>query len=228
MSTVYWILGAVDPEMEMIERLLRESGQRVVFALHDGERVSPESAYRADGLSESIPEGARVYRVECDGPAIPAGAQVIDHHRPGDPGYGRPPEDFLTASSIGQVIAELARGGVVPKSWRRMPAGYAAPLTPQYAEDGTPVDYVGVPWVRPAAGGGDAWDIVIDAHTFARVPHEMVLTAAADHCLAAAYRGECPGVDPDALMRWMGETRATHPTRNDSRHEAAERERKHT
>src|SRR5690606_27510283 len=29
------------------------------------------------------------------------------------------------------------------------------------------------------------------------IPDDIVYTAAADHCLAAAYRGECPGVDPD-------------------------------
>src|SRR5690606_18284778 len=137
----------------------------------------------------------------------------IDHHRPGDPGYGKPPIKFFSASSIGQVIAELARNGIVPKSWRRMSAGYAAPLTPQYTEDGTPVDYVGVPWVRPAAGGGYAWDIVIDARTFARAPQEIAYAAAADHCLAAAYRGECPGVDPDALMIWRIETRAAFQRR---------------
>src|SRR5690606_37180410 len=101
----------------------------------------------------------------------------------------------------------------IPSSWRRMSAGWAAPLTPQYAEDGTPVDYVGVPWARPAAGGGDAWDIVIDAHTFARVPQEIVYAAAADHCLAPAYRGECPGVDPDALMRWRAASRAAFQRR---------------
>src|SRR5690606_27287468 len=47
-----------------------------------------------------------------------------------------------------------------------------------------------------------------------RVPHEIVLAAAADHCLAAAYRGECPGVDPDELMRWRVETRAAHQGRS--------------
>src|SRR5690606_25622302 len=44
---------------------------------------------------------------------------VIDHHRPGDPGYGRPPEEFLAASSIGQVITELARLGRLPPEPRR-------------------------------------------------------------------------------------------------------------
>src|SRR5690606_1592832 len=39
------------------------------------------------------------------------------------------------------------------------------------------------------------------------------LAAAADHCLAAAYRGECPGVEPDALMRWRVAVRAAHQGR---------------
>src|SRR5690606_4181877 len=37
-------------------------------------------------------------------------------------------------------------------------------------------------------------------------PDSPVFAAAADHCLAAAYRGECPGIDPNALMRWRVET----------------------
>src|SRR5690606_33115174 len=114
-----WILGAPDPEMAMIERLLAEVGERVVHALEGGgQRVHPGSAYRAEALSAPVPDGAPVYAVECGGPAIPAGAVVIDHHRPGDPGYGRPPKEFMSASSIGQVIAELARLDVLPEDWR--------------------------------------------------------------------------------------------------------------
>src|SRR5690606_27893763 len=201
-----WVLGASDPEMELIEKLLIKCGESVVYATDEnGKRVHPGNAYRCP--VPAVPEGAMVYAVECID-VLPEGWVRIDHHRHGDPGYGQPPDEFLSASSIGQVIRALARLGAIPSSWRRMSAGWAAPLTPQYAEDGTPVDYVGVPWARPAAGGGDAWDIVIDAHTFARVPQEIVYAAAADHCLAAAYRGECPGVDPDALMRWRAASRA--------------------
>src|SRR5690606_3670863 len=45
------------------------------------------------------------------------------------------------------------------------------------------------------------------------IPQRYVFAAAADHCLAAAYRGECPGVDPDALMRWRVEARAAYQGR---------------
>jgi hypothetical protein len=40
------------------------------------------------------------------------------------------------------------------------------------------------------------------------------MVAAADHCLEAAYRGRCPGVDPDALMRWRAESRAAFQKRS--------------
>jgi hypothetical protein len=42
-----------------------------------------------------------------------------------------------------------------------------------------------------------------------------MLAAAADHCLAAAYRDECPGVNPDALMRWRAATRAAFQGRSE-------------
>src|SRR5690606_10920689 len=105
-----WVLGASDPEMQLIEGLLAEAGEQVAHALDaTGQRVHPGAAYRATALSAPVPEGATVYAVECGGPAIPARAVVIDHHRPGDPGYGRPPAEFLPASSIGQGIPPLAR-----------------------------------------------------------------------------------------------------------------------
>lgn len=38
---------------------------------------------------------------------------------------------------------------------------------------------------------------------------ELKLVAAADHCLAAAYRGECPGVNPEELMEWRARSRSS-------------------
>lgn len=178
-----WVLGALDPEMVLIDRVLREYGETVVYAANRvGERVTPATAYRGESLVTDYgyhpcTHGVTtVYLVECDlveHEVLPldfdfeeschpelAGRTVrrIDHHRPGDPGYGRPPEEFFEASSIGQVVLELTR-------------------------------------LRGR-------DIAL------YMPQDLVLAAAADHCLAAAYRGECPGVDPDELMRWRVETRA--------------------
>ena len=83
-----------------------------------------------------------------------------DHHRPGDPGYGRPPAEFMGASSLGQVIVQLAVQGVLSAAWV--------------------------------------------------IPPRVLLTAAADHCLAAAYAGMCPGVDPGELAQYRLRQRAEY------------------
>src|SRR5690606_37923801 len=68
--------------------------------------------------------------------------------------------------------------------------------------------------------GGDtpspSWAVSVrsdDVATYRIIPQRYVFAAAADHCLAAAYRGECPGVDTDALMRWRVAVRAEHQGR---------------
>lgn len=219
-----WVLGAPDPEMEIIERLLRECGERVEYAMvtRNGERrrVMPSEAYAPDVEIGSGLRGlnSTAYMVEC-APYVLAGPSIdwtgvaitIDHHRPGDPGYGRPPAEFMAASSIGQVVAELARLDLWP------PPGDGC------GRDWTPTNcrpmWFGESYEDPHGDGG--WWIVGEdsggcCHRlpYAFVPYDLVLCAAADHCLAHAYRGECPGVDPDDLMmQWRAATRAAHQGR---------------
>ncbi len=45
------------------------------------------------------------------------------------------------------------------------------------------------------------------------VTPQLRLLAAADHCLGAAYRGQCPGVDPAALLGWHVASRAAFERR---------------
>jgi hypothetical protein len=247
-----WVLGAEDPEMGVIETLLRACGERVEYALARGERVSPREAYQARlSPSADLRDVTEVILVECDlvGNEIAHINSVrrVDHHRPGDPGYGQPPEEFLSASSIGQTIEILAHTRTTSNlmnydvvldnaQWSRIEAGTHHDHTMSWGCDDDRIPDVEVdrysdlpeplptvvrlleePWPMPFAwvpeigayiictprggfelGGLETWHVV---------PHDFVLVAAADHCLAAAYRGECPGVDPDALMRWRVETR---------------------
>lgn len=156
-----FLLGAADPEMAEIEAVVRAHGASVLYAAKDGRRVHPGNAYKADSVLgeswEPTSEGQVGYRVECDAAAnLSTGEMVvIDHHFPGDPGFGRGPEEFLQASSLGQVL-----------------------------------DVFGL-----------------------QATEQQRLAAAADHCLAAAYRGECPGVDPEALMNWRAASRAAFQKR---------------
>ncbi len=153
-----WLLGAPDPEMEAIEGLLRGLGETVVHAAAAGRRVHAGVAYRADAPALDCDE---LIAVECGGQW--SANRLIDHHRPGDPGYGQPPERFFAASSIGQVVHLLGELRLLPEGWT--------------------------------------------------MPPEYVLIAAADHCLAAAYQGTCPGVDPGALMTYRVRQRAAFQRR---------------
>jgi len=185
-----WILGAADPEMAAIETLLRQFGEKTAFATLRGQRVTPGTAYTADGQTCDSLEGLEeVILVECELPEFFAGDPApkvshVDHHYAGDPGYGKGPEDFLRASSIGQTYLRLNTGSrfeLTKLGW-----GDAHEMNPE---------------------SGDPGSILV------LLPKELVLTAAADHCLAHAYDGECPGVNPDELMAWRAASRAAFQKR---------------
>ncbi len=210
-----WVLGASDPEMTAIERLLTETGERIAYAAgSDGKRVHPGNAYAAIGRVghdlKSVPMDStltvtteHIY-VECSVLGNPnrnewtyltgLRGRRIDHHRCGDPGYGRPPEEFLDASSIGQVISELGRLGRIPGDWNSI--GCAGINVGRFWSSSDGDWFVGIGQLLPC-----------DNASF-QIPLDLVLIAAADQCLEAAYRGRCPGVKPDALMRWRVESRA--------------------
>lgn len=252
MSYVF-VLGAPDPEMVTIQELLNNTSQPWYYALYQGCRVGPDTAYKCNrvvGIDET-PRYDTVVLVECGGPGLDicmvcgqtasgrsdglsvddesvvgglgpcgdthrwpvgsAGGPIrVDHHRLGDPGYGVKPQDFLRASSVGQVISHLANTGV---------------LRFQENEEVDPSDGPGL--VPLPAGrffilrnwrGSTQWLVAVggkDAKWLV-VPKVYLYVAAADHCLAAAYRGECPGVDPDGLMRWRVASRSLHQGRSES------------
>ena len=149
---VFFVLGAMDPEMDYIRWTILEIGGDFAEVTIKGEKIKPFQAYHAERFDlVEIPKTTKlVVSIEngyrwSDGPTM-----VIDHHRPGDPGYGFHPSEFWKGSSLGQL------------------------------------------------------------HTALGIQKEKLslIVAAADHCLAAAYRGECPGVNPDDLMAWRVESRA--------------------
>lgn len=145
MTQFTFILGAGDPEMAAVETLARAAGARVGYAMRGHERVRPGDAYRAEWVrwdedDSAGPVEGTVVLVECDfseGVCPPwedtdrmVEVVRVDHHRPGDPGYGLPPEKFLRASSIGQVLDLL---GIEPTSEHRMIAAADHCLGAAYA-----------------------------------------------------------------------------------------------
>jgi hypothetical protein len=118
------VLGADDPEMQEINRLLTLHELEFSFAAVRGVRCHPGNAYVADSIVS--PHGVHVAElagpyngtvfVECRPQDVPLAEKhtrltVIDHHETGDPGYDREPSDFWEASSLGQVVCWLVAGG---------------------------------------------------------------------------------------------------------------------
>lgn len=146
-----FVLGAQDPEMREIERVVQNAGFARAHAAHAGRRCTPQTAYAANGVvllgadavarPVLLPPKAPTVFVECRLRGFEPVVR-IDHHHPGDPGWGVPPERYLEGSSLGQVLRLLERGA----------------------------------------------------------DETQRLLAASDHCLTAAYQGQCPGVDPNELL----------------------------
>ena len=146
----FFVLGARDPEMQEISRVLDAERIKWASATANGHAVNSAEAYQATGVAGLLPPAPRqLVFVECDVLGLEP-ADVCDHHNPGDPGYDRQPREYLQGSSLGQVLTLLGK--------------------------------------EPT--------------------HEQRIIAAADHCLTHAYRGECPGVDPEELADWRERSRA--------------------
>lgn len=120
-ETLLFVLGSADREMAVIHSAAARQGHHVGLACDaDFKRCSPRSAYDAREVDmvnfATGTDYSRVVRVECDGPAIAALTDdpvVVDHHRPGDPGFDGRPEEFWESSSIGQVFDLI---GLVPSA----------------------------------------------------------------------------------------------------------------
>jgi len=112
------VLGAQDPEMREIERVVIDAGLTRQHAARDGRRCTPMTAYAADGVVELGPDGiARARVLPPKAPAVFVECTVlgrepavrVDHHHPGDPGFDASPEEYLRGSSLGQVLTLLER-----------------------------------------------------------------------------------------------------------------------
>lgn len=165
-SRAIFVLGAKDPEMRQVEAVLAFAGLPAVPARRKRKRVYPGNAYAADAPAPEVLACDTVYAVECGWVDETANVVHVDHHRPGDPGHGKPAAEYFAAASIGQVLRV-------------------------------------VDCILVRAGRGAAAQAL-----HARFDHLAHLVAAADHCLGAAFRGECPGVDPVELQCWMLAERA--------------------
>lgn len=228
------VLGLPDPEMALIERLGVAAGARVAYAMQDGRRVggsTPAAICDSDGTPALDPdaESSRwhgLILVECPG-ADPGGhpgeVTIVDHHD-SHPMASEPPARAAAASSVGQVVRLLGLDvcrecgdrldwtdqsgpGWRPCFVHEDGAGDPYHRGPGECDGGGGAPVLGVRDDQAVGGLGTCGDL----HRWPLYPGEYAeirLTAAADHCLGAAYRGDVPGVRPEVLGVWRAETRA--------------------
>lgn len=113
----FFVLGAPDPEAREIARVCQERSIPHGFAtVPGGNIVHSHEAYQATGVTALIPRGADIVFVECTVLGLVPDAR-IDHHHEGDPGFGKPPSEYLQGSSLGQFLAYI---GVEPTQQQRV------------------------------------------------------------------------------------------------------------
>jgi hypothetical protein len=113
-----FVLGAQDPEMREIERVVRSERRPSVHAAVGRHRATSRTAYDADAVVRVgrdlvarpallLPKAPTVF-VECRLRGYEPVVRV-DHHNPGDAGYEVTPEHYMHGSSLGQVLTLLER-----------------------------------------------------------------------------------------------------------------------
>lgn len=201
-NQILFVLGAQNPEMDVIAALLTEAGlQWSVACRQNGERVNYGIAYMADHASPHDPsQFDEVVFVECGGyglkkQCLDCEITVVDHHRSGDPGYGKPPQEYLAASSVGQVIALLAR---MNTDVLARVSGAGLWTARSHNAKWAPGEFRRV---IDESGKEAGWCVATSSGSW-HLNNDTMVVAAADHCLEAAFQGECPGVDPGELFRY--------------------------
>ena len=113
MKKVCAILGASDPEMAAIAKMLTVAEIPFMYGTYNYKRANSSSAYDLDCPNQFLYENEceEVWMIECDAQEIFLEEEcviMIDHHKEGDAGYGKPPEMYWSGSSIGQVWERLS------------------------------------------------------------------------------------------------------------------------
>lgn len=170
MPSRFFVLGAPDAEMDLIERILTDANQPFTHArAADGARLRPGGVADFSTTFNAIPPNGLQFKEEVVLVEVAAGSSdadtafraawteatgipvaIVDHHDTEQASY--PPARALEAASCAQV-----------------------------------------------------WKLL---HPNAAMPREVVLEAAADHCLGAAFAGEVPGVTAEELLPHVARTRA--------------------
>ncbi|WP_051243165.1 hypothetical protein [Azohydromonas australica] len=184
----HFVLGAQDPEMREIQRVVEDEQLAWAHAARHKRRCNPRTAYAADGVvrvgpdqiprAAVLPPKAPAVFVECTVLGLEPVVRV-DHHHPGDPGYEVEPEKFMDGSSLGQVLRLLERE---PTETQRLLAASDHCLTAAYQGRCPGVDphellFLRASWKAKVMGRtlSDVVEGILDAAKRVRAHHDSEL-----------------------------------------------------
>jgi|SRR5688572_26517667 hypothetical protein len=182
-----FVLGALDPEMREISRVLRRDNRAILRATYDGALVWPRVAYDANGVLAHTAKGLETALVLPGEPLVMVECSLkghepllrVDHHNPGDPGYEMPPERYLEGASIGQTLRLLE---IDPTDTQRLLAAADHCLTHAYQGRCPGVDpnellFMRASWRARVTGRGlaDVVDGILDSAARVRRHHDSEL-----------------------------------------------------
>lgn len=181
LGNIKFILGSMDPEMELIKKILETAGAHYELAVSEnGALVNPTNAYEC---SNTLGEADKICFIECRNPQIIEFIS-IDHHNKGDYGYNIGASKFLEASSVGQLLCFLAERAPLKFDKLNLKGFY------------TVINNVAV---NGYYFHNNQWLLKIGSINYV-IPEECIIVAATDHCSGEAYKGNCPGVSIEQLV----------------------------
>jgi hypothetical protein len=211
-ASMLWVLGAPTIHMQLIEKLLRQCGQEVVFAKRNGIRLldSPcvsydKRVYKASRLK--LPRGGTFTAmnfVECQvvGKYPDLNCFTCDHNRPTSVDHTHAPSEMLQRSSMGQVLIWLSNiagdnAERPPFDWPQLKAPYLENGQENHERSGL---------IGTALSGGE----LLCRGRWLRIPDELRFAAAISYDRFAAHRGDYPGIKPVKLQAWYLLARTKH------------------
>ena len=163
-----FILGSEDPEMDHIEEILLFNNLSYGYATKNGKRCHPGNSYHADN---DLSKYDQIIFIEANTTVSYKNTISFDHHHEGDYGYHLNHEDFLTASSIGQLISYLIKNKLCQ--------------TDNFVHSTSNVqNFMFI---------DNQWVFLFDNKKFF-IPQKYVISAAYDHSLCAVYQDLCKGI----------------------------------
>ena len=174
MKNTIFLLGAKDPEMDIIQELLEEKHLNFQFARASNGRSNATNAYQS---INDLSRYKRAIFIECDNINPPNISTFIDHHREGDFGYEYDYNFFLKASSLGQLISLLINEGLMDDLYEETCSDELQVNEYTYFKN--------------------KWMFKKNNEVCFVIPEKYVRIAAIDHDLSAVYEGKCKGISMD-------------------------------